>query len=66
MSTKISSADHDLALSVLEHDQLAAAKSQRYPQRTLKGVEVFVLWSLRIYVLFMLAVVVYQIVSGRQ
>ena len=63
---RISSEDHDLALAVLEHDQLATAKAQRYPRRSLKGAEVLVLWSLRIYVLFMLAVVIYQVLSGTQ
>ena len=60
----ISSEDHDLALAVLEHDQLAKAKSHRYPRRRLKGGELIVLWALRIYLLFMVAVVFYQIVSG--
>jgi len=55
--------DHDLAVAVLERDQLAQAKSHRYPKRKLKGGEVLILWSLRIYVLFMLAVVLYQVVS---
>ena len=62
--SKISSEDHDLALAVLEHDQLATAKSQRYPRRSLKGGELLVLWALRIYVVFMLAVVLYQVVRG--
>jgi hypothetical protein len=62
--SKISSEDHDLALAVLERDQLATAKSHRYPRRNLKGGELLVLWALRVYVVFMLAVVLYQVVGG--
>jgi hypothetical protein len=51
-----------LVLSSLEQDQLAGRK-QHIPRRQLKGLEVFVLWSLRIYLLFMMAVVIYQIWS---
>ena len=61
---KVSVEDHDLALAVLEHDQLAAAKSKRYSRRTFKGAEVLIVWSLRVYVLFMFAVVFYQVVSS--
>lgn len=56
-----SSEDHDLALAVLERDQLAAAKSRKYARRSLKGSEILVVWALRIYVLFMLVVVIYQV-----
>src|SRR5580700_2056749 len=57
----ISSADQKLALSSLEHDQLVHAKKHFIPRRHLKGPELLVLWSLRIYLLFMMAVVVYQV-----
>jgi len=57
----ISSADQKLALSSLEHDQLARAKKHFIPRRHLKGPELLVLWSLRIYLLFMMAVVGYQV-----
>ncbi|MGA9964154.1 MAG: hypothetical protein WBQ10_03030 [Terriglobales bacterium] len=56
-----SSADQDLVLSSLEHDQLARAKKHFIPRRILKGPELAVLWGLRIYLLFMMAVVVYQV-----
>ncbi|HWW51925.1 MAG TPA: hypothetical protein VN044_09355 [Verrucomicrobiae bacterium] len=51
-----------LVLSSLEQDQLAGLK-QHIPRRQLKGPEVVVLWSLRIYLLFMMAVVIYQVLS---
>jgi hypothetical protein len=56
----ISSADQRLALSSLEHDQLVHAKKHFIPRRHLKGPELLVLWALRIYLLFMMAVVGYQ------
>ena len=57
----ISSADQKLALSSLEHDQLVQAKKHFIPRRHLKGPELLVLWALRIYLLFMMSVVVYQV-----
>jgi hypothetical protein len=57
----ISSADQRLALSSLEHDQLVHAKKHFIPRRRLRGPELVVLWALRIYLLFMMAVVVYQV-----
>ncbi len=57
----ISSADQQLALSSLEHDQLVKAKKHFIPRRHLRGPELVVLWGLRIYLLFMMAVVGYQV-----
>jgi hypothetical protein len=57
----ISSADQKLALSTLEHDQLVKAKKHFIPRRLLKGPELLVLWALRIYLLFMMAVVGWQV-----
>ncbi|MGA8493542.1 MAG: hypothetical protein WB711_24185 [Terriglobales bacterium] len=54
-------ADRKLVLSSLEHDQLVRAKKHHIPLRILKGPELAVLWALRIYLLFMMAVVVYQV-----
>jgi len=57
----ISNSDQKLVLSLLEHDQLARAKKHFIPRRHLKGPELLVLWALRIYLLFMMAVVGYQV-----
>jgi len=61
---RIDAAEQNLVLSTLEPDQLAEAKKQHVPRRRLKGAELAVLWALRIYLLFMVAVVVYQAVAG--
>jgi hypothetical protein len=58
------STDQELVLSTLELDQLAAVKKRPIPRRHLRGFEKLVLWSLRIYVLFMIAVVLYQVLAG--
>jgi len=53
--------DQTWVLSSLEHDQLANAKKHPIPRRHLKGPELLVLWGLRLYLLFMMAVVAYQV-----
>ena len=53
--------DESWVLSSLEHDQLVRAKKHHIPRRQLKGPELVVLWALRIYLLFMMAVVMYQV-----
>jgi hypothetical protein len=55
-----STADQTLVFTTLEHDQLVGAKKHPIPRRHLKGPELVVLWSLRVYLLFMMAVVAYQ------
>lgn len=57
----ISSLEQALVLSSLEHDQLAKAKKHAIPRRHLKGAEILLLWALRLYLLFMMAVVGYQV-----
>jgi hypothetical protein len=52
--------DQSWVLSSLEHDQLVKVKKQAIPRRQLKGRELAVLWGLRVYLIFMLGVVVYQ------
>jgi hypothetical protein len=56
-----SSFDESFVLASLEHDQLVRAKKHPIPRRHLKGPELLVVWALRIYLLFMMAVVVYQV-----
>jgi len=60
-SSDASSSDQSWVLSSLEHDQLVRAKKHHIPRRHLKGAELVVLWGLRIYLLFMMAVVGYQV-----
>jgi hypothetical protein len=48
-------------IASLEADQLSAAKARHYPRRRLKPSEKVLLWTLRIYLLFMLGVVFYQV-----
>jgi hypothetical protein len=48
-------------LSSLEHDQLVKAKKRPIPRRHLKGPELVVLWALRLYLLFMMAVIGHQV-----
>lgn len=55
------SSDQELVLSSLEPEQLAGLKKHLIPRRHLKGPEKFVMWSLRIYLLFMIVVVIYQV-----
>lgn len=58
------SSGQEWVLASLESGQFAEAKKQHFPRRTLRGSQTLVLWSLRIYVVFMMAVVIYQIWSG--
>jgi hypothetical protein len=60
----IDQAEQNLVLATLEPDQLAEAKKQHVPRRRLKGPELLVLWCLRLYLLFMIAVVIYQAWMG--
>ena len=57
----VSPADRSLALSALEPDQLVAAKKHPIPRRHFNRPELAVIWSLRLYLIFMMAVVGYQV-----
>ncbi|MGD0268951.1 MAG: hypothetical protein ABSB14_07795 [Candidatus Sulfotelmatobacter sp.] len=57
--------DRILVLSSLEPDQLARAKKHHIPRRRLKGFELLILWALRLYLIFMMVVVAYQVWIAR-
>jgi hypothetical protein len=57
----ISPSDQTWVLSSLEHDQLVKAKKHPIPRRHLKGGELAIIWALRVYLLFMMVVVAYQV-----
>ena len=59
--SSITSSDQELVLSSLEPEQLAGLKKHTIPRRHLKGLEKLVVWSLRIYLLFMMAVVIFEV-----
>ncbi|MFP5229971.1 MAG: hypothetical protein ACLGXA_20335 [Acidobacteriota bacterium] len=56
----VSDAETGFVLSELESDQLVRAKKAPVPRRKLRGGELAILWALRIYLVFMLAVVCWQ------
>ena len=56
--SSITSSDQELVLASLEPEQLAGLKKHLIPRRHLRGLEKFVIWSLRIYLLFMMVVVI--------
>jgi len=53
--------NHTWVLSSLEPDQLVKGHKRPISRRHLKGPELAIIWSLRIYLLFMMFVVLYQI-----
>lgn len=55
----------EAVIASLEPEQLSSAKAHHYARRKLGRVETGLLWLLRVYVLFMMVVVVFQILSGR-
>jgi hypothetical protein len=57
----ISSSDHDMVLASLERGQLAGLKRRPIARRRLTGLAWVVVWALRLYLIFMTVVVLYQV-----
>jgi hypothetical protein len=53
-------ADTSFVLSNLEPDQLALAKKVPVARRRLRGWQLMLVWSLRVYLVFMMVVVFWQ------
>ena len=61
LAAHVSAEDSERVLHSLEADQLSSAKAKHFPRRRLKPSESILFWGLRIYLLFMLGVVCYQV-----
>jgi hypothetical protein len=61
----VSREDLTSVINALEPDQLISTKEQHHcPRRELTRTEMILFWALRIYLVFMVGVVVYQIWTG--
>ncbi len=63
--TEVSREDLTSVMTALEPDQLISTKEHHHcPRRKLTRTEIILFWGLRIYLVFMVGVVVYQIWTG--
>jgi len=61
----VSREDFTSVMTALEPDQLISTKEHHHcPRRRLTRTEMLLFWGLRIYLVFMVSVVIYQIWTG--
>jgi hypothetical protein len=65
-ANRVGTENSEWVMQALEEGQLASARAQHYARRQLKRSETLLFWGLRIYLLFMLGVVVYQVWTRTQ
>jgi len=64
-AAELSREDLTSVVTALEPDQIISAKEHHHcPRRQLTRTEMVLFWALRIYLVFMVGVVIYQIWTG--
>jgi hypothetical protein len=65
LSAEVSREEFTSVMAALEPDQIVSTKEHHHcPRRRLTRTEMILFWALRIYLVFMVGVVVYQILTG--